>query len=233
MAPERVALVTGAARGIGRAIAVDLARDHGVAISHLSTAPEGLPENILAVTCDLTEAGAAERLVTETLARFGRLDVIVNNAGVVSGSPAEGAEADALRAMLDLNLLAPARILAAALPHLKAGAAIVSLSSVNAVLPPQGAAMFGASKAGLQLWTRGMAKELGPRGIRVNGVSPGAIETEDRPRPADLTRRFVEMTALGRVGTPADIAAAVRFLVSDASSFITGEVLTVSGGYRL
>ncbi len=132
-----------------------------------------------------------------------------------------------------MNLLAPHGLLAAALPHLGLGAAVVNISSVNAVLPPKGAAFYGASKAALDLWTRAMAKELGSRGIRVNAVAPGAVNIPEAPRDADLTQAFVDMTALGRLATPDDIAAAVRFLASDQAAFITGEILTVSGGYRL
>ena len=164
---------------------------------------------------------------------FGRIDVVVNNAGLVRSTPKEVFDADAHRAILDLNLLAPAALLAAALPHLKRDAAIVSISSMNAVLPPRDAATYGASKAALNLWTRAMAKELGPDGIRVNAVAPGAINIPEAPRSDELTEQFVKETALGRAGTPADIAKAVRFLASDAASFITGEVLTVTGGYRL
>ncbi len=135
--------------------------------------------------------------------------------------------------MLDVNLLAPGALLAAALPHLGPGAAIVNISSMNAVLPPRDASIYGASKAALNLWTRAMAKELGPRQIRVNAVAPGAINIPESPRPDDLTDLIVKDTALGRIGRPDDIARAVRFLASDAAGFITGEVLTVSGGYRL
>ena len=131
------------------------------------------------------------------------------------------------------SVLAPAALLSAALPHLGAGAAIVNISSVNAVLPPKGASVYGASKAALNLWTRAMAKELGPRGIRVNAVAPGAINIPEAPRSDDLTALFVKDTALGRIGTPRDIARAVRFLAGEAAAFVTGEVLTVSGGYRL
>ena len=127
----------------------------------------------------------------------------------------------------------PHGVLSAALPYLKAGSVVVNISSVNAVLPPGGASLFGASKAALELWTRGMAKELGPRGIRVNAVAPGAIDIDDAPRSPELRQRFLDATALDRLGTPGDIAAAVRFLASDQAAFITGEVLTVSGGYRL
>ncbi|MGI3168217.1 SDR family NAD(P)-dependent oxidoreductase [Pseudooceanicola sp. C21-150M6] len=229
----RTALVTGGARGIGRAIALDLARDHDVAITCNSSAPDGLPEDMLAIAADLSVAGAAERVIAEVLARFGRIDVIVNNAGVIATTPKESFDLEAQRHMLDINLLAPQALLAAALPHLQAGAAIVNISSVNAVLPPRDAATYGASKAALNLWTRAMAKELGPRGIRVNAVAPGAINTPEAPRDAELTQAFVAETALGRIGRPEDIARATRFLVSDAAGFITGEVLTVSGGYRL
>ena len=230
---ERVALVTGGAKGIGRAIAEDLAQDHGVAVTWLSTAPEGLPEPVLALQADLTEADAAERVVQAVIDRFGRIDVIVNNAGQVASTPADGFDRAAAMGILDVNLLAPAALLSAALPHLGAGAAIVNISSVNAVLPPKGASVYGASKAAQDLWTRAMAKELGPRGIRVNAVAPGAINIPEAPRSDDLTALFVKDTALGRIGTPRDIARAVRFLAGEAAAFVTGEVLTVSGGYRL
>lgn len=230
---SRVALVTGGARGIGRAIALDLVRDHQVAITHRTTRPDGLPAGILAVSADLAEPKAASDVVASVIAAFGRLDVIVHNAGVVLPSPTAAFDAAAYRTMLDVNLLAAHALLAAALPHLEAGASFVGISSVNARLPPRGAAIYGASKAALDLWIRGMAKELGDRGIRVNGVAPGAINIPESPRPAELTALFVKDTALGRIGTPEDVARAVRFLAGDDAAFITGEVLTVSGGYRL
>lgn len=233
---RKVALVTGGARGIGRAIVEDLAPDHALAFTWHSTPPAPPRQDhsdALAIHADLAEDAAAEVVVAQTLARFGRIDVIVNNAGVIASTPKEQVDRAAQRALLDVNLLAPAALLAAALPHLRPGAAIVSISSVNAVLPPRDAALYGASKAALNLWTRAMAKELGPQGIRVNAVAPGAVNTPEAPRDAALTAAFVELTALGRIGRPEDIAKAVRFLASEASAFITGEVLTVSGGYRL
>lgn len=233
---RKVALVTGGARGIGRAIVEDLAQDHALAFTWHSTPPSALLENCpeaVAIRADLAEDAAAEAVVAQTLARFGRIDVIVNNAGVVASTPKEHIDRAAQRALLDVNLLAPVALLAAALPHLQPGAAIVSISSVNAELPPRDAALYGASKAALNLWTRAMAKELGPQGIRVNAVAPGPVNTPEAPRDAELTAALVALTALGRIGRPEDIARAVRFLVSEASAFITGEVLTVSGGYRL
>lgn len=229
----KTVLITGGARGIGKAIASNFATDHSVAITYLTTQPRGGPSSILTMQADLTVPGAAEHVIGTVIDRFGRLDVIVNNAGQVASSPVETHVAPALRHILDVNLLAPDALLSAALPHLQPGATIVNISSVNAMLPPMGAAIYGASKAALNLWTRGMAKELGPRGIRVNAVAPGAVNIPEEPRPDDLTALFVDQTALGKLAEAADIAQAVRFLASDAARAITGEVLTVSGGYRL
>lgn len=230
---RKTALVTGGTRGIGRAIAADLARDHDVAVLWRGSPPDGVPDGVHAIQGDLSQPGAAADVIAQVMDRFGRLDLLVNNAGAIEMTPAGGFDMATGRNILDVNLLAPAALLSAALPHLDRGAAVVSISSVNAVLPPKDAAIYGASKAALNLWTRAMAKELGPRGIRVNAVAPGAINTPEAPRSDALTAQFVELTALGRIGTPDDIARAVRFLASDQADFITGEVLTVSGGYRL
>jgi 3-oxoacyl-[acyl-carrier protein] reductase len=232
---EKVALVTGGARGIGRAIVEDLRRDHSVAFTWLSTEPDpnSEGEDLQPIRSDLTQDGQPEAVIRDVVERFGQLDVIVNNAGLVRSTQKEVFDREDHRAILDLNLLTPAALLAAALPHLTPGAAIVSISSMNAVLPPRDAVTYGASKAALNLWTRGMAKELGPQGIRVNAVAPGAINIPEDPRPEDLTALFVDNTAMGRIGRPDDIAKAVRFLASDDAAFITGETLAVTGGYRL
>lgn len=233
--PERRSvLITGGARGIGAAIVADLRGDHDVTLHYHSTLPDAAAaEGCAVVQGDLTDPATPARLVEAGLARFGRLDVIVHNAGDIAMSPLETYTPDAYRAMFDVNLFAAQGLLAAALPHLRAGAVMVNISSVNAVLPPMGAAMYGASKAALALWTRGAAKEMGPRGIRINAVARGPIDTAGPTRDARMKQAFVDMTALGRMGVPGDIAAAVRFLIGTAASFISGEVLTVSGGYRL
>lgn len=231
--PRKVALVTGGGSGIGRVIAADFARDHDVALTYHQTTPTDLPEGALAIQADLAQADAPARVIKEVVARFGKLDIIVNNAGQIAATPLDAFDPDAMGQIMDVNLRAPQALLAAALPHLDAGAAIVSLSSVNAVLPPKGAVMYGASKAALNLWTRAMAKELGPQGIRVNAVAPGAVNTAEKERDEELTQLFLDMTALGRLAVSQDIADAVRFLAGDMAKSITGEVLTVSGGYRL
>lgn len=233
---KRVALVTGGARGIGRAIATDLARDHAVALTWNSTAPDAvltdLPD-ICPIRADLSRPDTAGEVIDSVIARFGRLDVLVNNAGEIALSDLAAPDLDGLRRTFEVNLFAPMALLAAALPHLQPGAAVVTISSINARLPAAAAPGYSASKAAVETWSRGAAKTLGPRGIRVNCVAPGAVERPESPRPAEDVAAFVSETALGRAATPADVADAVRYLATGASGFVTGEVLTVSGGYRL
>ncbi|MEW9921437.1 SDR family NAD(P)-dependent oxidoreductase [Marimonas sp. MJW-29] len=227
---RHVALVTGGTRGIGRAIVEELATDHDVALTWRSTPPDALIAKLpeaLAIEIDLTAPDAADQIVVQVIRRFGRIDVIVNNAGALLTDDQDAGQNFAV------NVAAPRALLDAALPHLQRGASVINISSVNAVLPAMGAVSYSASKAALDTWTRGMAKTLGPRGIRVNGIAPGAIERVESPRPPELVKAFVEMTALGRSGVPVDIAKVVRFLASDAAGFISGETITVSGGYRL
>lgn len=180
-----------------------------------------------AIAADLTDRNAAQDIIDAVVMRWGRLDVIVNNAGAVEPDDGDFAR------NFDVNVTAPMRLLDAALPHLRPGASVINISSMNARLPAMGAAAYSASKAALDTWTKGMAKTLGPRGIRVNGIAPGAIEREDAPRSAELVQKFVDLTAMGRVGTPEDVASVARFLASDAAGFVTGEIVAVTGGYRL
>lgn len=230
---KKVALVTGGTRGIGQVIAKDLCQDHKVAVTWRTTAPDCLPDGILPIQADLTEPGVPEKVIAEIVREFGGLDIIVNNAALVRSSPKDNFEKSAFAEILDTNLLVPIALLSAALPHLKSGSAIVNISSVNSQFPPLGGSIYGASKAGLNLWTRAMAKELGAGNIRVNAIAPGVINTVEKPRSAEIIESVVKDTALGRVGEPRDIARVVRFLTGEDSSFITGEIISVSGGYRI
>ncbi len=232
----KTALVTGAARGLGRAIAADLARDHQVAITWRSTDPAALlahHPDIFAIEADLTDPAGIQRLPAQVIERFGQLDLIVNNAGHVAPDDMERFDPAASLQTFATNVTGPMSLIAAALPFLGSGAAIVNITSQNARLPAMSAHSYSASKAALETATRIAAKTLGPRGIRVNAVAPGAVNTPEAPRPQDLTDIFLNDTALGALATPEDIAAAVRFLASDAARAITGETLTVSAGYRL
>ena len=226
-----VALIVGGGSGIGADSARKLS-DIGYDVAVLSSSGKGeaLGTELggLGFTGSNLEPDDLQAFVDATMDRFGRIDTLVMNAGLVAGDT----DPDAERAF-DLHVAANDRLLRAALPHLSRGASIVAISSVNAVLPARGAALYSASKAALNTWVRAMAKELGPRGIRVNAVAPGATELPEAPRDPKLVDQFAAMTALGRVATPDDIAAPVRFLCSDAARHITGEILTVSGGYRL
>lgn len=230
---RKVVLVTGGARGLGRALVADFATDHDVICHYNTTYPHDLPASVHAIQADLTKTDAAERLISEGIDRFGAIDVIINNAGRADNTPIEGFNSAQANALFNVNVIASAALLSAALPYLSAGSSIVSLSSVNAVLPASGASLYGASKAAVEHWTRAMAKELGPKGIRVNALAPGAINLPDAPRTDETNAWFANETALGRVATPEDITQVVRFLTSDAAGFITGECVAVSGGYRL
>ncbi|MEO1797505.1 MAG: SDR family oxidoreductase, partial [Pseudomonadota bacterium] len=183
---------------------------------------------------DLTTAAGLEAVIAKINAEVeGPIHGLVNNAGLVAESPMDGFDPEPVQAMFQLNTIVPALLLAGVLPRMEAGASVVNISSVNADLPPKGAALYGASKAALNTWTKGAAKELGPRGIRVNALAPGAVNTPEKPRSEELTATFAELAALGRVGAPNDIAGVVAFLLSDEAAYLTGEVVRVSGGYRL
>ena len=238
---DRVAIVTGASRGIGRAIAQQLARqgatvvaaargDNARPVADEIVAAGGRAE---AVSLDVTGDGAAERLVAATLERHSRIDILVNNAGIARDQLLLRMKRDDWDAVLATNLTAAFALSQAVLKPMvrQRGGRIISISSVVGQSGNPGQANYAASKAGLIGFTKALALEVASRGITANVVAPGLIET-------DMTRALTESARdewaskipLRRLGTPADIASAVCFLASDEASYITGQVLAVNGG---
>jgi NAD(P)-dependent dehydrogenase (short-subunit alcohol dehydrogenase family) len=244
----RTALVTGGGTGIGRAVAVRLASEGArVVVSGRRSEPltetvEAIRENGAGgaeiVKGDVSRAEDAERMVAETVERFGSLSVLVNNAGVIRRDrPAGKTTPEEWTHMLDVNLTGAFLVSRAALPHLKEqGGAIVNIASVLGSVAVPGTAAYQASKAGLLGLTRSMALDAAPE-VRVNAVSPGLIHTplsyQDRPDFDEHLAEFAEGHPMKRVGRPGDVAAAVAFLASKEASWITGTNLTVDGGYTL
>lgn len=235
------ALVTGASRGIGAAIALALAeRGADVAITYERSAEraaeivraiEAKGRCAIAIQADSADASAVKRSVDEAAERLGGLDILVNNAGIARGGPvAEMSLAD-IDAILDVNVRSVVLASQAAIPHLTDGGRIVSIGScLGERVPFPGVTVYSMSKSALLSFTRGLARELGPRGITVNLVQPGSTDTDMNPADgaqADMQRA---MTALGHYGKPDDIAAAVAFLASPAARQITGTTITVDGG---
>ena len=235
----RVALVTGAAHGIGRAVVERLAAEGAqVALADLdpdagAQVVEALaPADVIALTCDVRSAASVNECVTSAVEHFGRLDVLVNVAGGSAPMPSfEELPDETWEAMLDLNLTGVMRCIRAALPHLRRQqkSAIVSVSSVNG-LAAFGEEPYSAAKAGIGVLSRNLAVRLGPAGVRVNVVAPGTIRTRVWDGQEGGADRLRPLYPLGRVGEPSDIAAAVAFLASDDASWITGVTLPVDGG---
>ena len=237
----KVALVTGASRGIGRATATALAGRGAMVVAaaradhaeHVVAAIRSNGHHAEAVTLDVTDAAAVERLPGAIVERHGRLDILVSNAGIARDQLLMRMKRDDWDAVLATNLTATFGLTQAAMrPMLKQrGGRIIAISSVVGQTGNAGQSNYAASKAGLIGFAKALAREVASRGITVNVVAPGMIDT-------DMTRAISEKTQidwasqipLGRPGTPEDVAAAVCFLASDEASYITGHVLAVNGG---
>ncbi|MCR4407520.1 MAG: 3-oxoacyl-[acyl-carrier-protein] reductase [Anaerolineae bacterium] len=239
----KVAVVTGSSRGIGRAIALELARRGAKVIvnyHHNQAAATEVVDRIkagggeaIAVQADVSVSDEAQALIKTTLEAYGRLDILVNNAGTTRDTLiAVMKEAD-WDVVINTNLKGAFNCCKAAVrPMMRQHyGRIVNITSVAGLAGNPGQANYAAAKAGLIGFTKSLAKELGPRNITVNAVAPGYVPTDlTADLPPDLVQKGLDMTPLGRAGTPEDIAYAVAFLVSDEASYITGQVLSVDGG---
>jgi 3-oxoacyl-[acyl-carrier protein] reductase len=242
----KVAIVTGASKGIGAAIAKQLAaQGAAVVVNYASskTAAERVVADIesdggkaLPLRADIAKKADIEHLFAETKKAFGRIDILVNNAGLYEFLPLDAVTEEHFHKHFDLNVLG--LILAskeAAAYFDPAGGSIINISSVASTHAPANGAVYGATKAAVDALTKSLAKELGPRNVRVNSINPGVTETEgvhgmDGFLDGSEARQLVANTPLGRIGQPRDIAPAVVFLASDESAWITGENIKVSGG---
>ncbi|WP_407521359.1 3-oxoacyl-ACP reductase family protein [Methylobacterium oryzisoli] len=235
------ALVTGASRGIGAAIALALAeKGADVAITYERSAEraaeivraiEAKGRRAVAIQADSADAEAVKRSVGAAVEALGGLDILVNNAGIARGGPvAEMSLAD-IDALLDVNVRSVVLASQAAIPHLPQGGRIISIGScLGERVPFPGVTVYSMSKSALLSFTRGLAREVGSRGITVNLVQPGSTDTDMNPAQGEQADMQRAMTALGHYGKPEDIAAAVAFLASPAARQITGTTLTVDGG---
>ena len=243
----RVAIVTGASGGIGSACARRLARDGAAVVVHYharEAAAEALAAEIraeggaaLPLQADLSDPAAPAALVAAATEAFGRLDLLVNNAAVAEVAALEAIDAGHVQRHFAANVGAVLfASQAAARAFGEAGGAIVNVSSINASQPPPGGAVYSATKAAVEAITKSLAIELGPRGIRVNAVAPGATDTGmlRSVLPPGMAQQIREKTPLGnRLGTPDDIAAVVAFLAGPDAAWITGQVINASGGLQI
>ena len=238
---NKSALVTGASRGIGAAIAKRLAAEGAsVAITFTKGVDaaarvvkdiESAGGRAIAIQADAADARAVARAVEQTVSKFGGLDILVNNAGTAIPKPFEEATHEELDRVVDINLRGVFLATQAALKHLRTGGRIISIGScVGERMMTPGLAAYSATKGAVKMFTQGLSREVGARGITVNNVQPGPIDTELNPASGDWATPQIANTALKRYGHVEDIAALVAFVAGPEASYITGANLTVDGG---
>jgi 3-oxoacyl-[acyl-carrier protein] reductase len=238
---EKVALITGGSRGIGAAIAKRLAADGAnVAITYTKGADaaasvvkdiERAGRKAIAIQADATDADAVEAAVEKTVATFGRLDVLVNNAGTAIPKPFEETTLEELDRLIDINVRGTFVATQAALKHMKSDGRIIMIgSSVGERVMVPGLVPYSATKGAVKMFSQGLSREVGSRGITVNNIQPGPIDTDLNPAAGEWAVPQKAVTALDRYGHVEEVAALVSFVAGPESSYITGGNLTVDGG---
>ena len=243
----KVAVVTGASKGIGASIAKHLAAEGAAVVVNYASSKAGADKVVaeitgkggkaVAIQADVAKKAEIDRLFAESRKAFGALDILVNNAGIYEFSPLEGVTEEHFHRQFNLNVLGLILTTQEAVKQFgPAGGSIVNISSVASSAAPPTGSVYSATKAAVDAVTKSLAKELGPRKIRVNAINPGMVETEGVHSAgiadSDFRKQIEATTPLGRIGQPQDIAAAAVFLASADSAWITGETLVIAGGYR-
>jgi len=244
---NKVAVVTGASKGIGASIAKHLAAEGAAVVVNYASSKDGADRVVaeivssggkaVALQADVAKRSEVERLFLEKKKAFGALDILVNNAGIYEFSALDGVTDEHFHRQFDLNVLG---LLTASQEAAKyfgpAGGSIINVSSLASTLTPATASVYSATKAGVDAVTKSLAKELGPRHIRVNAINPGMVVTEGVRTAgileSDFRKQMEAQTPLGRIGQPQDISPAAVFFASEDAAWITGETLVIAGGLR-
>jgi 3-oxoacyl-[acyl-carrier protein] reductase len=244
---EKVAVVTGASKGIGAEIARHLAAAGAAVVVNYSSSKEGAEKVVgeitkqggkaIAVQANVAKDADVRRLFAETMKAYDRVDILVNNAGVYEFAPLENITAEHFHRMFDLNVLGLLLTTQEAVKQFGSrGGTVINISSVAATSAPPSTSVYSATKGAVNSITRSLAQELGPKKIRVNSINPGMVETEGVRAAgideSEFRKHYEANTPLGRIGQPLDIAPAAVFLASDDSAWLTGESLYITGGLR-
>jgi 3-oxoacyl-[acyl-carrier protein] reductase len=245
----KVALVTGASKGIGAGIAKGLAADGAAVVVNYATDRAGAEAVVEAITkangqaiaiqADVSKSSDVTRLLAESKAAYGALDILVNNAAVYQFGPIETVTEEEFHREFNTNVLGPLLMIRESLKHFGPhGGSVINIGSTASRMTQPTLSIYAATKGALDAVTRVLAKELGPRKIRVNAINPGATATEGARTAgvivvgSEFEKQLISMTPLGRIGQPSDIAKVAVFLASDDSGWLTGEIILASGGLR-